>query len=344
MLFRSGLISVNTTFGTSISVTGTLVQSSPTSHRNFLHNGNFFIWQRGSVSSAVAGYTTMGTYSADRWVVNNVQYWNYSSDVPTYGFGGSIEFGNFSGTTYAYTAQRIESFNANPLVNQPITVSFWAKNIAGSSTAYVELAVPSTQDYFSVTNTTIIADSAQLNFTSNWQYFTATFSSSILSTSSVANGLEVRIVRQVGTNITRVTGVQLELGYNATPFENRPRGYELALCQRYYYTRTPVGPINGTTSAAVLETTFPVTLRTSGAITHPFSNSTYTSGGSPGVGTWNLQQLGVVAASATGTFNINSGFVDATRAVLWFSGMTLSTTTNYVTFNTSALITFSADL
>ena len=32
----------------------------------------------------------------------------------------------------------------------------------------------------------------------------------------------------------RVTGVQLEPGPVATPFENRPIGTELALCQRYY--------------------------------------------------------------------------------------------------------------
>jgi len=35
----------------------------------------------------------------------------------------------------------------------------------------------------------------------------------------------------------QITGVQLEVGDTATPFEHRSYGQELALCQRYYYQR-----------------------------------------------------------------------------------------------------------
>ena len=122
------------------------------------------------------------------------------------------------------------------------------------------------------------------------------------------------------------------------------KGYELALCQRYYYTRGASGPVNGTTSIALLETVFPVTLRATGTITHPFSTTSYTSGGTPGVGTWNLQQIFVVAASASGTITINTGYMDTTRAIIAFINSAFSTTTNYVSTNTSVPITFSADL
>ena len=38
-----------------------------------------------------------------------------------------------------------------------------------------------------------------------------------------------------GANTFDVTGLQFEVGTEATPFEHRPYGEELALCQRYYY-------------------------------------------------------------------------------------------------------------
>jgi hypothetical protein len=67
----------------------------------------------------------------------------------------------------------------------------------------------------------------------------------------------------------QATGVQLEVGSVATPFERRPFGTELALCQRYYY-RIKAEETNsafamaqcGTTTNANGMSNFPVTMRT----------------------------------------------------------------------------------
>ena len=57
-------------------------------------------------------------------------------------------------------------------------------------------------------------------------------------------------VSVVGTNGATfyITGVQLEPGSVATPFERRSYGAELALCQRYYETSYPAGTAVGGTS------------------------------------------------------------------------------------------------
>jgi len=47
-------------------------------------------------------------------------------------------------------------------------------------------------------------------------------------------------------NYLAVTGIQLEVGDTATPFEHRSYGQELALCQRYYFTTWPTGTALGT--------------------------------------------------------------------------------------------------
>ena len=74
----------------------------------------------------------------------------------------------------------------------------------------------------------------------------------------------------VGTNGATfyITGVQLEAGSAATPFENRSYGTELSLCQRYYYVQasyafnagnSTIGPMSLNTSTdGRIFLTFPI--------------------------------------------------------------------------------------
>jgi hypothetical protein len=74
-----------------------------------------------------------------------------------------------------------------------------------------------------------------------WLGAGTTYTSGTLATTW---GAQVSANRAVGqTNVASattgewyITGVQLEQNYQPTPFEQRPIGVELALCQRYYCT------------------------------------------------------------------------------------------------------------
>jgi hypothetical protein len=63
----------------------------------------------------------------------------------------------------------------------------------------------------------------------------------------------------MGTNgaTWQMTGVQLEVGSTATPFERRPFGVELALCQRYFEKSYNVDVAIGTSTDTGMVVWFP---------------------------------------------------------------------------------------
>lgn len=82
----------------------------------------------------------------------------------------------------------------------------------------------------------------------------------------------VTFVNQVAGSTLNITGVQLELGSTATPFEFRPYSVELALCQRYYfrYSASDTSASEGTLGVGFAQSptagraliNFPVKMRT----------------------------------------------------------------------------------
>ena len=188
--------------------------------RNRIINGAMDIAQRGT--SGTTGYLV------DRWTALNTSAQSQSSDAPT-GFLNSLEFTS-SSATFPFVSQRIERINSYDLASRTVTFSLWAKNVSGASTLYVEIYRANTNDNFSAVTlegTVVLSASPSASWT--------LYSGSIALSASATTGIELRIIRNnAAAASTRITGVQLEVGTAATPFERRQYGQELALCQRYY--------------------------------------------------------------------------------------------------------------
>jgi hypothetical protein len=252
--------------------------------RNAIINGDFRINQRAFTST-----TTNGTYGFDRWVlVTNNGTCTYSTQAFTVGNAISgyepinharmVTSGQTLAGAYSLLVQKIE--DVRTFAGQTITISFWAKATSGTPKVAVE-----TEQYFGAggspsANVTTYAGQATLS--TSWNRYSVTvavpsISGKTLGTTAGSSFFELNLWTSAGTDFNARTnslgiqsttidfwGVQVEAGSVATPFEQRPIGTELALCQRYYY-KSPyiVSPYVIFNSGNVMSGMhlFPVTMR-----------------------------------------------------------------------------------
>jgi hypothetical protein len=231
--------------------------------RNILINGDFRIWQRGTSSSHSGGgvyvdmwreYTDVGsaTQSRDTTVtVPRVANQSYKFTV-----GGSAT--NFN------LFQIIESANCGHLAGQTVTFSFYA-SVSSARNLNVVLASSTTTDALWTGSWTSFSSTAIALTTSMTRYTVTTTVPSNMKTLQVAFGSGGTLLA-AGSSVN-ITGAQLEVGSIATPFEQRPIGTELALCQRYYFKIFPLTAariatgFNATTTTAIFNVYFPVEMR-----------------------------------------------------------------------------------
>ena len=249
-----------------------LPSAGPLSNRNLIINGAMQVAQRGTSST---GQTSAGYHSVDRFTLgpSTAGTWSISqsTDAPD-GFAYSLKLDcttantSLSANSMLYYSQKIEGNNLQHLGfgtsnAKPLTFSFWVKsNKTGTYTS--ELYNQDSSRQISKTFTIDTANTWEhkvINFPADTTgSFNADANSSLWVFVHLASGSD----RNSGTlnddawaavtNADRIsssnvnladstsneifmTGVQLEVGSVATPFEHRSYGDELARCQRYYW-------------------------------------------------------------------------------------------------------------
>ena len=235
-----------------VSLGSTVVPSSSMMFRNKIINGNFDIWQRGT------SQTTSDYGSVDRWRPTHVGSTKTASqqaftlgqtDVPgnpKYYLRHVVSSVAGSGN-FCLIIHKIEGVTT--LAGQTATLSFWAKADSNKNIATEFLQYFGTGGSPSALVNTIGVTTH--NLTTSWQKFTATVAVPSISGKTLGSDgndrLELNFWLEAGSDFNSRTNslgnqsgtfdiaqVQLEEGPVATPFEQRPIGTELALCQRYF--------------------------------------------------------------------------------------------------------------
>lgn len=195
--------------------------------RNRIINGGMEIDQRnaGASVSVASGSTAFGT---DRWqLFSSGSTQTMQRVAGTGGFQNALQITGAAGNTATNLFQRIEAANSFDLAGQTVTVS--ARIIApfAMTLTYFLFRANTTDNFSGLTQeaTGTVALNSGVNVVS--------FSAALSASATTGVQIDLRFGAFTSGSLT-ITGVQLEVGTTATPFERRQYGQELALCQRYY--------------------------------------------------------------------------------------------------------------
>jgi len=255
--------------------TGTVVTTASPSlgRRNLIINGAMQVAQRGTSAITASGTTQ---FPVDRFGIQQVDvggsFTAQQSSTAPEGHSKSVVItvtgtGTPSGGDRAILSQHVEGLNSAHLnwgtANaKTVTLSFWVRSsLTGTfggalSNSSVNRAYPftysiSSADTWEQKTVTISGDTSGTWLTTNGVGVRVYFGLSVGPDKSGTAGTWASADYRSATGATNllgtngatfyITGVQLEVGSVATPFEHRSYGEELALCQRYYQSSYNTG-------------------------------------------------------------------------------------------------------
>jgi hypothetical protein len=277
--------------------------------RNRIINGDMRIAQRGtSFSLTVSEYTLDRFRFGQSAIGSTIQpVVSQVTDAPA-GFTNSLEYVNTNavtptGTNQAIINTRIEGNNISDFGwgtsdAQTVTLSFWVKSsLTGTfGGSFQNSNIDRSYPY-----------NYSINSANTWEYKTVIIPGDTTGTWLSDTGIGLDVVFCVGAGPDRlaaagswvsgnirgvtgqvqlvetagatwqITGVQLEKGTVATPFERRPFGTELALCQRYYWTDNNVFQVSYRSTTTITNVRlsrihFPVSMRASPTVSESGSS------------------------------------------------------------------------
>jgi hypothetical protein len=260
---------------------GSVFSPSSALFRNRIINGDMRIDQRNAGASVTLNDS--GIYTVDRWQgyedSDGVMTAQQDSSAPT-GFVNSLKLttttadASLSAGQIVQLTQRIEGTNVADLgfgtaSAKTITLSFWVRSsLTGTFGGAIQNSANNRSYPFNYS----------ISVADTWEYKTITIAGDTSGTwlTTTGTGLQIRFGMGMGTDFQGtagawvgsdkrtatgatsvigtlnatwyITGVQLEVGSVATPFERRPFGTELALCQRYFETSYLPGNAVGSTT------------------------------------------------------------------------------------------------
>ena len=243
--------------------------------KNFVINGGFDIWQRGTT---FVGAGT-GVYLADRWVVQNAgttpTYSRQSTGAPN-GSQYVLRVASSASGTYANIAQLIETSNVQSLWGSTATFSVKLRKNAGY-TQNIELYIQKSAtvdaglgaSWSTIVTKTI--SNASLPTGTGVTDWLSDYISGAIPNDGTANSIRVVVAQAAAatgaSQYWEVGNCQLEIGSVPTQFSRTGGSIqgELAACQRYYF-RTTGGEVfaNGlfaSTTKARVSLNCPVTMR-----------------------------------------------------------------------------------